>query len=683
MNAFQRILSQLRRPNRRKGFRVDATAQQMQMLEPRCLLAAAITDNIDSLWTATPESQSINLGQHFDDTDVTGTTVVVSTPLGDIPIETFDEITPITVQNFLTLIDAGNYDSMFFHRSVPGFVVQGGGFRWPVDGTVESVENNGAIQNEFDNWFDPELGGLDAGTALNLRGTLAMAKLGSDPDSATSQWFVNLGDNSANLDNQNGGFTVFARVLYDGLDTADAIQTLSRVDAGGAFETLPVRDFVSGESIQRENVVTSSTRRVDELTYTFEVLTPSLGSAEISDGQLTITPEQSAQGTLQVRIIATDLGGNSVEQTVEYTIGAPRPITGLAVNGTQEARPVFSWDTLDEASHYQVWVNHVGVQNGIILEDVTSASLQPTDDFAPGTYRLWVRPINGLGIGEWSSPIDYTFGLQSTTISSPVGGTTADFRPTIEWEAVTSATEYDLWVNHVGVQNQVIRETLSGTSFTPTSDLAPGTYRAWVQAKNENQDAAWSAAVEFEVAGGLTIVQPSDVVSDGLPQFEWTGEAGLTYEIWVNAVGGASRVIHETAVSGTTFTATTQLSDGNYNAWVRERPADGPAGAWTDAFSFVVSASGGVGQAEILSVTGTDSGLPLVTWQAVSNAVRYELWVNQDNGTPRIIHETELTAVNFQATENLSSGTYRAWLRAFDDNNNAGDWSEVFVFEIV
>ena len=70
-----------------------------------------------------------------------------------------------------------------------------------------------------------------------------MAKLGSDPNSATSEWFVNLGDNSGNLDNQNGGFTVFGRVLGSGMDIVDAISALPINDFGGAFTNTPTINF--------------------------------------------------------------------------------------------------------------------------------------------------------------------------------------------------------------------------------------------------------------------------------------------------------------------------------------------------------------------------------------------------------------------------------------------------------
>ena len=176
--------------------------------------------------------------------------VIVETPLGNIEIELFDDIAPGTVENFLNYVDDGDYEGTFVHRSVPGFVIQGGGFTFE-DGAVPPIPTDPPIENEFQ--------------LSNIRGTIAMAKRGGDPDSATSQWFINLADNSGNLDGddgQGGGFfTVFGQVIGNGMAVADAIAALPRINAGGAFTQLPVIDF-STQFLQAENFVYSNVVRV-------------------------------------------------------------------------------------------------------------------------------------------------------------------------------------------------------------------------------------------------------------------------------------------------------------------------------------------------------------------------------------------------------------------------------------
>jgi len=170
------------------------------------------------------------------------TVVRFASVLGPIDVRLYNTATPLTTANFLNYSNDGDYVDSFIHRSVPGFVVQGGGFTFPSNEVgVEEIPTDPPVPNE------PGIS--------NLRGTIAMAKLGGDPDSATSQWFFNLGDNSENLDSQNGGFTVFGRVVGDGMTVVDAIASLQTVPAGGPFDQLPVRDL-EGQTVLKENLVT-------------------------------------------------------------------------------------------------------------------------------------------------------------------------------------------------------------------------------------------------------------------------------------------------------------------------------------------------------------------------------------------------------------------------------------------
>lgn len=174
-----------------------------------------------------------------------GTLVRLHTTQGPIDMRLLDAEAPRTVANFLAYVNGGDYPNAFFHRSVRNFVLQSGGFKWLPESSscCQAVATRGQIQNEF------------AAARSNVRGTVAMAKLGSNPDSATSQWFVNLADNSANLDAQNGGFTVFARVTTPGMAVVDRIAALPTVNAGGAYSDLPVVDWAAGTVIQRRHLV--------------------------------------------------------------------------------------------------------------------------------------------------------------------------------------------------------------------------------------------------------------------------------------------------------------------------------------------------------------------------------------------------------------------------------------------
>jgi cyclophilin family peptidyl-prolyl cis-trans isomerase len=160
--------------------------------------------------------------------------------VGTFDIQLYDD-TPLTTANFLNYVNNGRYDNSFIHRSMPGFVLQGGGFYWVGPATYDYVPIYGTILNEA------------SPTRSNLTGTIAMAKVGGDPDSATSQWFINLADNGGTaldggLDYQNGGFTTFGSVVA-GWNTILAIEGYTVWNATAyedAWDNLPLRPTFTG-----------------------------------------------------------------------------------------------------------------------------------------------------------------------------------------------------------------------------------------------------------------------------------------------------------------------------------------------------------------------------------------------------------------------------------------------------
>ncbi len=207
--------------------------------------------------------------------------VSIATVLGPIELELFDAVAPLTVANFLGYADSNAYDQSIFHRSVPAFVVQGGGFKISGNMLVSVATSPPTVLNE------PGLS--------NLRGTVAMAKLGGQPDSATTQWFINVVDN-VSLDSSNGGFTVFADVI-SGLAVADAINALPRVNIGSPLNELPVVNYSGGTVLLSHLVV---------LTDVARKLTPACGDLD-GDAQINSTDAARIRGFL-----ANPTGGNAL-----------------------------------------------------------------------------------------------------------------------------------------------------------------------------------------------------------------------------------------------------------------------------------------------------------------------------------------------------------------------------------
>jgi peptidyl-prolyl cis-trans isomerase B (cyclophilin B) len=144
---------------------------------------------------------------------------------------------PKSVENFLAYVDAKHYDGTIFHRVIPTFMVQGGGY----DQSYEKKPVRAPVQNEADN-------GLK-----NTRGTVAMARTG-DPHSATAQWFVNVVDNGfldhQGKDPQGWGYAVFGRVT-EGMDVVDKIKGV-RTGAAGPFAKDAPQDLVVIEYVKRK-----------------------------------------------------------------------------------------------------------------------------------------------------------------------------------------------------------------------------------------------------------------------------------------------------------------------------------------------------------------------------------------------------------------------------------------------
>ena len=171
---------------------------------------------------------------------VHATVVTVETTFGTFEIDLFEDDAPETVENFLRYVEAGDFENLIVHRSVSRFVIQSGGYTvGPGDRQPRRVTSKGAIDNE-------------AGRS-NKRGTIAMALLGNDPDSATSEWYINIIDNRQ-LD--IGDFTVFGEVLGDGMRVVDAINNQRVHDYGtdSAFDEMPLVDYIGG-SLQFDNVI--------------------------------------------------------------------------------------------------------------------------------------------------------------------------------------------------------------------------------------------------------------------------------------------------------------------------------------------------------------------------------------------------------------------------------------------
>jgi len=414
------------------------------------MLAATVIDDFDDVTVGINAGPAvIELAPRITDPALNGNIIRFASNMGDVFVQLYNNETPLSVTNFMQYVNsdpnsAFTYNNAIIHRADSlgngeQFVVQGGGFRYSEADIFTSISAYPFVTNEH-----------RANTAL--RGTLSYAKRGNNPNSASNQFFFNLRDNSDILDDQNGGFTTFGRVLGSGMTVVDAMAALPRFnfapsDPNTPFGTVPLRNYTNGQPYVSENFVTFSTITLtSRMTYTVTVADPTKVSAQIIEGNLSLSYIANATGSTTVTVTGTSRdGGDPVSDTFTVSIGIPTVTTTQASTASVQPGTSFTITSLgvtdqgtDTVAAIQYWrdANANGTfESGSDLLVATATSAEgnwlatiPTGETASGLYTYFARPTDNDNIFGFVASTQVRInanptlgGVSSSTSSVPQG----------------------------------------------------------------------------------------------------------------------------------------------------------------------------------------------------------------------------------------------------------------------
>lgn len=336
-----------------------------------------------TIGTSSPLTFSLNGA--FSDAD-SERAVRVQTTKGNIDILLYESLVPQGVANFLSYVNGDDYNGTAFHRALSNFILQGGGFKPTTAPNIfTSTQRRASPLNE------PGIS--------NLRGTVASAKVGNDPNSATHDFFFNQEDaNATNLDNQNAGFTVFGRIAGSGMTVVDQIIALPQatysvvVDGStGSFANWPM-DAVSAPATMdiTKTVKITDASEIPVLSYSVANNTaPAIATAVVNGSDLQLNG--LSDGTTDITVQAADLDGNTTTQTFTVTVQGGFVVPSITTQPTSAAVVAGSTATLKVVAvgtnlGYQ-WLKDGNPIGGAISDTLEFANFQSGNE---GDYSVIV-----------------------------------------------------------------------------------------------------------------------------------------------------------------------------------------------------------------------------------------------------------------------------------------------------
>lgn len=372
-------------------------------------------------------------------------------------------------------------------------------------------------------------------------------------------------------------------------------------------------------------------------------------------------------------------GAESFQTGTATIVGEPDFLVTGPVGRTEEKRPQLSWESVTNATSYDVWINLDGTGVNVFRHlniDGGNTSLDLPHDLEFGRYRVFVTAR--FADGESLDSQGHTFIVDRKSETVAVGATT-ETNPTLSWQRVPGATSYKLFVNNPGapVIEDVVDSNSASTgtiSHQLSTALAGNDYRWWVRPVRDNGwMGPWSDASEFSTGGRTKVSSPARGAEVGsTPEISWPAVPDAqAYEVYVSQTGSAGALFRDHGIVSTSYPSRV-LRNGDYRVWIRTTLSDGSS-VWGGGAPFTVSEPTSESSTVPIQPNGAGlSTLPSFVWRPTQSAASYDVYLH--NGTTAFL-ETGITATSWTPSQPLAIGAWSWTVRPVGAAGN-GLWSD-------